>query len=346
MEDKYRSSTKDFSTWHHYGLPEHAPVEARLPVIENSITQIAPGPSDSGATIVSNADVTVAHSLVRSHSVGALILEPGYTGFFVPRRWIGDLRVNGVLATTDAIHLPVDESSYYIRGQERDILGCMLPRTRFIETVAALRGVDPDQVSLHECALGLSPTASRQVRKGLASIIDTSLACDSDSTSHCASFDLTNVVFELMADTYLYARPEVMRKSGHVRNPGRIVRAAEERFAEAMGNPVSLADLCAATGVSKSVLYLAFQNWCGEPPIAYFHKRRLSNVRARLINTEHRRGAVKRAALSVGLTELGRFSHDYKQLYGESPSITLTRSAAVHPVVENIEKSRRPEGDG
>jgi AraC-like DNA-binding protein len=328
MEDNYRNRVKNFSTWHRYGLQERSPIEVRMPVIESSIIQVAPGPSDTGATIVSDEDVTVVHSLIHPHSVGALVLKSGYTGFYYPRHWVGDLTVNGVLATPGTIHLPVD-NTYYVHGKERDIVGCILPRTRFIETVAALRGVDPGQVMLHGRALELPPSASRQVRKGLESIIDTGLACDVDSTSNCSSLDLTNAVFELMADMYLYVRPEVMRKSGHVRNPGRIVRAAEERFAEAMGNPISLADLCAATGVSKSVLYLAFQNWCGEPPISYFHKRRLSKVRSRLLNTEHRRGAVKQAALSVGLTELGRFSREYRQLFGEQPSITLSSSVVA-----------------
>jgi AraC-like DNA-binding protein len=129
-----------------------------------------------------------------------------------------------------------------------------------------------------------------------------------------------------MVDVYLHARPEPMPKSGRVRDPGRIVRAAEERFAEAGANPVSLADLCVATKVSKSALYLAFGSWCGEPPLAYFHKRRLNRARSHLINYESGRGAIKHAALSVGLTELGRFSCEYRRLFGESPSVTLTHS--------------------
>jgi AraC-like DNA-binding protein len=44
----------------------------------------------------------------------------------------------------------------------------------------------------------------------------------------------------------------------------------------AEGTPISLADLCAAAGVSKSALYPAFHSVCGEPPLAYFQKRRLA----------------------------------------------------------------------
>jgi len=326
MRDENRSRSPELATWHRDQLPEHAPVEARLPVAENSVTQIAPGPYGSGATIVSNTEVTAVHGIVRSRSVGVVTLKQGYTGFYIPLRWAGELKINGVIATPSAMHMPEEEVSYHVRGQERAMLGCILPRIRFVETLAALRGEDPEKLTLHERALELSPAASNRLRRRLAAILDKARRGELQTTSGGAPFDLTSVLFELVLDAYLDGRPEPMRKSGRVCNPGRIVRAAEERFAQAGPNPVSLADLCVAAGVSKSALYLAFESWCSEPPIAYFHKRRLAQARSRLLNTEHRRGAVKNAALSVGLTELGRFSNDYRWLFGESPSTTLSRS--------------------
>ena len=319
-------------TWHHYGLLDFAAIGAQLPVVENSVTQIAPGPSIIGATIVSNGEVTAAHGLIKPPSIGVMVLKQGSIGFYVPLHWAGDLKFNGVIATPGAIHMPVDDVYFHICGRERAVLGCILPRRRFVETVAALRGVDPDRLVLHERALELAPEAAQRLRTRLAAVIDNGRRADPESASRCAPFDLTNQVFELMVDAYLHARSEPMRKSGRVRNPGRIVRAAEERFVQADGNPVSLADLCAAAGVGKTALYFAFQSWCGEPPIAYFHKRRLTQARSRLLHSEPRRGAVKRAALSAGITELGRFSQEYRQFFGESPSITLSRSLTAEAV--------------
>jgi AraC-like DNA-binding protein len=80
-------------------------------------------------------------------------------------------------------------------------------------------------------------------------------------------------------------------------------------------------------GVSQSSLHLAFYSVCGEPPLAYFHKRRLMRARSALLNSAPERSAVKRAALDVGFTELGRFSVEYRRLFGESPSVTLNRSS-------------------
>lgn len=93
----------------------------------------------------------------------------------------------------------------------------------------------------------------------------------------------------------------------------------------AEGKPVSLADLCQAAGVSKTSLYNAFHQICGESPLDYFRKRQLMQARSILLNTNPRWGAIKRAALSVGLTEFGRFSVEYRQVFGESPSATLKK---------------------
>ena len=315
------------SVWHRHGLPDYAPIEARMPLVENSVTQVAPGPFVAGARIVSNGEVTAVHTSVTARSVGSILLEEGFTGFLVPLRWDGEFRLNGAVATPNTIHMPVEEGSMHTRGGQREQLGCILPRARFVESVAALCGEDPNTLALHEGALQMTPEASRRVRDQLMAIIDKGVHADLNSDSSCAPFDLTNEVFELMADAYLHACPEPMPKSGRIRGVERIVRAAEERFVQAGSGPVSLADLCAATGVGKSALYLAFHSWCGEPPLAYFHKRRLTKARSFLLRAVPIRGEVKRAALQAGLTELGRFSRDYRQLFGEPPSVTLNRPA-------------------
>ena len=317
---------KGLTIWHARGLPDYTPVEAKLPVVQNTQTQVATGTQTNGATIVSNGEVTAAHTSIHSNSLGILVLKPGDTGFYVPFHWKGELRVNGTVATATAMHMPADGGLYHVRGREREILGCILPRSRFVETVAALRGIGPEDVTLHDHAMELAPRDAGHLRRSLKLIIDRARHGNLGEQTPPKSFDLTQTLFELMLTTYLQVRPEKPVKSGRVRNPGHIVRAAEERFAQAGAAPVSLADLCAAAGVSKSALYLAFENWCGEPPLAYFHKRRLTQARSQLLCATPGRGAVKRAALDAGLTELSRFSRDYRRLFGEYPSTTLNRS--------------------
>ena len=140
--------------------------------------------------------------------------------------------------------------------------------------------------------------------------------------------DLGQAIIGLLIDAYDQSAPELYRDD-RPRRPERIVRLAEERFFASQGAAVSLADLCAATGVSQSTLYRAFDAVCGEPPLAYFHKRRLTVARRVLVKSSARHGGVKRAAMAAGLTEFGRFSVEYRRLFGESPSATLNRNVGA-----------------
>jgi transcriptional regulator GlxA family with amidase domain len=103
-----------------------------------------------------------------------------------------------------------------------------------------------------------------------------------------------------------------------------IVRRAEARFEAAGEKPVSLADLCLAAGVSARCLQYAFRDLYGVSPIRYFRLRRLHEAHRSLRSALPGRSAVKRAALGAGLTDLGRFSVEYRELFGQSPSATLT----------------------
>jgi len=143
-----------------------------------------------------------------------------------------------------------------------------------------------------------------------------------------SSFDVSSTIIGLLVDAYLCAPTEPPLKT-RARPPEEIVRRAEERFFEANGGPISLADLCAAAGVGQSALYRAFHSVCDEPPLAYFQKRRLTDARRALLKSPEHRGAVKQAAMSVGLTEMGRFSVEYRRLFGESPSATLKKNGRL-----------------
>ena len=80
--------------------------------------------------------------------------------------------------------------------------------------------------------------------------------------------------------------------------------------------------------MSARSLQYAFRDIYGMTPIQCFKARRLARARTLLRKAQPERGAVKRAALEVGATELGRFSVDYRSFFGESPSVTLSRHAS------------------
>lgn len=109
------------------------------------------------------------------------------------------------------------------------------------------------------------------------------------------------------------------------RNSVRIARACEERAAAARYQGLTLADLCAASGVSERRVRQAFYESYGMSPTAYLRVAALYEVRKTLLLGPPTRDAVSRAATDFGFWHLSRFAGQYRALFGESPSATLAR---------------------
>ncbi|MDN0083203.1 helix-turn-helix domain-containing protein [Crenobacter sp. SG2305] len=87
-----------------------------------------------------------------------------------------------------------------------------------------------------------------------------------------------------------------------------------------------LEDIEREAGVTRFKLFEAFKRYFGLSPMAYLKKYRLEAVRRELLADQSERN-ISTIAMSWGFTHLGRFSSDYKKLFDEMPSQTLSRVA-------------------
>ena len=110
--------------------------------------------------------------------------------------------------------------------------------------------------------------------------------------------------------------------------PGRsqIVHRAEEFFRCHVGEPVSMARLSSVAGVSERSLRNAFYDVCTTSPKRYLKLWQLHQVRRALRAAERGVATVTNVATFHGFFELGRFAGEYKALFGESPSETLSQA--------------------
>jgi AraC family transcriptional regulator, ethanolamine operon transcriptional activator len=109
------------------------------------------------------------------------------------------------------------------------------------------------------------------------------------------------------------------------RNHWRCVRRARDFIEANLGVPLMLESLCGETGVSARTVENAFHAVMGLSPGQFIKSRRLNAARHALTGAHSRQTSVKSIALSCGFWHLGRFAHDYKGYFGESPSATLSR---------------------
>ena len=320
-----RRGTADYLALREHQVVDYrGTAETMLPLAEASVVQLEPGPSPTNLEILSSDKASILGLHHHVASVGVVVLKPEYFGFMW---WDGkaDCRINGLPARRTRIYTQGEQDGFHAAGGARRTMGVIVRRNDLVKTLAALRGVGPEDVLLKRSALKLSPAAVTRFRSDVDALLAKTTSQGPDASANATTIDPAEAIFGLLVDAYLQS-PPLLQKDDRLLQPEKIVRKAEERFLASQGAPVSLADLCAATGVSQSTLYRAFDAVCGEPPLAYFHKRRLTDARRALVRSTPNRGAVKRAALAAGLTEFGRFSVEYRQLFGESPSTTLGKS--------------------
>ena len=109
------------------------------------------------------------------------------------------------------------------------------------------------------------------------------------------------------------------------------IMARFEKMVDAQSDrQLSMAELCAGTGVPERTLRQCCEEFLGLSPTAYVRLRRLNLVRAALLRKDPAVATVGGVARQHGFSELGRFAAAYRAAFGESPSTTLHgRSRAV-----------------
>jgi AraC-like DNA-binding protein len=105
-----------------------------------------------------------------------------------------------------------------------------------------------------------------------------------------------------------------------------LVCRADTAIRHMLGGDYSSERLCRAIGVSERNLQIHFKEALGVSPKAWHQRLALNRIRAQLLRQTFRPGEIARIAMDHGFEHLGRFSQDYRKLFGESPSQTLRKS--------------------
>ena len=118
---------------------------------------------------------------------------------------------------------------------------------------------------------------------------------------------------------------ERQSRERHALSGAAIVRTVEDWVDGQSPGTVQISDLCRALRLSRRTLQRAFTETLGLGPARYLTTRRLSAVRQALQRGDPAATTVTDTAANYGFWELGRFAKDYRRMFGERPSETLTR---------------------
>ena len=100
------------------------------------------------------------------------------------------------------------------------------------------------------------------------------------------------------------------------------IRRSTEFVEAAAGRPVTVREVCEASGVSWRTLDYAFKEHYGVSPEAFLKARRLNFVRQELRDSNGA-GRVRDVASRWGFWHMSQFATDYRKLFDELPSETL-----------------------
>jgi transcriptional regulator GlxA family with amidase domain len=103
-----------------------------------------------------------------------------------------------------------------------------------------------------------------------------------------------------------------------------------ERFEDAFtvhgASPRTMPELCSVIGVPERTLRVCCTEFLGVSPTRYILLRRLNLARSALRRADPATASVAEIARSFQFSELGRFAVTYRNLFGEMPSTTLSRT--------------------
>lgn len=135
-------------------------------------------------------------------------------------------------------------------------------------------------------------------------------------------------LYDTIAATALAVFPNSTMTADYVPGPGQVgpatLRRAVAHIEAHAGEPIDLADLATAAGVSGRALQAAFRRHHDCTPTAYLRKVRLERAHAALQTDDPTTGAtVADIAATWGFGDPARFARVYRQRYGIPPSTTL-----------------------
>jgi AraC family ethanolamine operon transcriptional activator len=283
-------------------------------------------------------EATVNHLLLGDLYVdyGAANLPLRVRGGLDPQRFALGMFPSGTRATWNGNHIDPSRLLFFMPGRELSGFtsetyawtSLVLPPVWVESISASLR--QPGSLRLRtDCRLiHPGPVQLAELWKSVAAIVssDPSLGNTTDSAVWLIA-DFRNALGGAMSAVEQPGRDLPFLAIAHFS----LARRAECYMRERITEPLCIDEVCIALRVSRRYLEYAFTDAFGSSPSRYLRLLRMHEVRRRL-KAPGEQTTVTREALGLGFNHLSLFSVQYKKIFGESPSTTLTaavRNASV-----------------
>lgn len=205
------------------------------------------------------------------------------------------------------------------RGTEYTVMAVNIDR--FKQHALAVWGEIPRLLPM----TGLLKARSPAHQELLQEKIRNTLHLFSDHPEHLSDPNSAMVIEDELLDVLLWAtKPPPLHLRHAIRH--KHAKKAELYIRDHIDKPISIRSLCESIGVSERALRNGFVEYFGLSPKRYMQNLRLHQIRRALKAANPKETTVTRIVMDWGVSHLGRFSRDYRRVFGEIPSAALKRS--------------------
>ncbi len=209
-----------------------------------------------------------------------------------------------------------------------DFLGFCIPKEMLFSYADGVHELDLEAELRGRHILSGNGTATEVLRRNLIRIAETAEnhpeRMTTEAVQKTLEEELLEGLFQAIQNNTQPSRKE--RTNGRRRN---IVVRAIDCIRAHEWEALTVGDLCRAVGVSERTLQYSFQEILRISPQRYVRLHRLNAARRHLRDAHADATSVTDIACQWGFFHLGRFSVQYKEMFGESPSETLRRSPSM-----------------
>jgi AraC-like DNA-binding protein len=242
-----------------------------------------------------------------------------------PIRGIGE-HVNNGMAIQDsplkgAVGAPGPMSLSY--AADFEIFAAFLRPDALSKALAALTGAPPRfQLKLNASNYGLGPETP--VIRRLVRLLIAELDGDGPDLSSTILTELEQAILVAFLCGVSHNYNAALEGRSLCVAP-REVRRVEEYIEAHWSEPITILALAALTNASARSVFASFREHRGWSPMGFVKQVRLKHARA-MLETPSPETSVASVAIACGFGNLGHFANDYRQVFGENPSATLTRN--------------------
>jgi AraC family ethanolamine operon transcriptional activator len=233
-------------------------------------------------------------------------------------RWMGQS-----VAFDDLIVQRSGTQAEYISAPIWDSVVFSVPKVSLAQQIADITQEDPQDLIIHGIAR-ITPQLAAQLRQASMGFLHTAARSLATPAATSTLPEMAESIVEMLARALVSMKPPRQQKICLI-GQRRLIKKAEDYIAHAGNQPLRFGQLCRAINASERTLREAFYKVNNISPLAHLKALQLNRV-YRVLNDAHPNDIlIKQIAISNGFHHLGQFSHDYKQLFGELPSQTLSK---------------------